>query len=184
MSPNNSSQSAGADEKDRDKDSRWTLHRRKTNRYRGLQASMFDTDHQITTFCVLTQHSTVQWHTVPSLHTTPIFCSTELHPCIYCSHSPKTTVKDKAVPLYTMKTSPQAQLQLHSSVTSAENTDKWSAASMLGKDPQHPLNSRPDVPRAGLMFWIESKSHASANKQTTYGPASRLSLYWLRCHWQ
>jgi hypothetical protein len=32
-------------------------------------------------------------------------------------------------------------------------------------------------PRDGLMFWIESKSLASAKKQTTYGPASRLSLY-------
>jgi len=42
---------------------------------------------------------------------------------------------------------------------------------MLGKDPQHPLNRRPDVPRAGLMFWIESKSVASAKKQTAYGPA-------------
>jgi hypothetical protein len=52
-----------------------------------------------------------------------------------------------------------------------------SAASTLGKDPQHPLNRRPDVTRAGLMFWIESKYLASANKQTTYGPASRLSLH-------
>jgi hypothetical protein len=30
-----------------------------------------------------------------------------------------------------------------------------SAASMLGKDPQHPLNRRPDIPRAALMFWTE-----------------------------
>jgi hypothetical protein len=52
-----------------------------------------------------------------------------------------------------------------------------SAASNVGKDPQHPLNSRPDVPRAGLMFWIESKSLVSTNKPTTYGPALRLSLY-------
>jgi len=37
---------------------------------------------------------------------------------------------------------------------------------MLGKDPQHPLNRRPDVPMAGLMFWIESKSVASAKKQS------------------
>jgi len=49
-----------------------------------------------------------------------------------------------------------------------------SAASMLGKGPQHPLNWRPDMPRAALMFWIESKSLASAKKQTSYGPASRL----------
>jgi hypothetical protein len=59
VSANSSSQSARADGKDRDRDSRWTLHRRKTNMYRGLLASMFDTDHQIKTFCVLTQHSTV-----------------------------------------------------------------------------------------------------------------------------
>jgi hypothetical protein len=52
-------QSARADEKARDKNSRLALHRRKTNMHRGFQASMFDTDHQITTFCVLTQHSTV-----------------------------------------------------------------------------------------------------------------------------
>jgi hypothetical protein len=48
---------------------------------------------------------------------------------------------------------------------------------MMGKDPQHPLNRRLDVPRAGLMFQIESKSIASAKKQTTFGPASILSLY-------
>jgi hypothetical protein len=32
------------------------------------------------------------------------------------------------------------------------------------------------------MFWIDSKSLSSAKKQTTYGPTSRLSLYWLSCH--
>jgi hypothetical protein len=75
----------------------------------------------------------------------------------------------------------EARSQLHSSVTSAdiEINDKphASAASTLGKDPQHTLNRRPDVPRAGLMFWIDSKSLSSAKKQTTYGPTSRLSLY-------
>ena len=55
----NSGQSARADEKDRDKDIRQALHRRKTNMHRSFQASMSDTDHQITTFSVLTQHSTV-----------------------------------------------------------------------------------------------------------------------------
>jgi hypothetical protein len=59
MRPNNSSQSATVDEKARDKDSRGALLRRKTNMHRGFEASMFDTDHHITTFCVLTQHSTV-----------------------------------------------------------------------------------------------------------------------------
>jgi len=47
---------------------------------------------------------------------------------------------------------------------------------MLEKDPQHPLNRRPDVPMAGVTFWMESKAVASAKKQTAYGPAS-LSLH-------
>jgi hypothetical protein len=64
MSPNNCGQSAWADDKTREKDSRWPLHRRKNNMHRGFQAPMFDTDHQITTFCVSTQYSTVGWHTV------------------------------------------------------------------------------------------------------------------------
>jgi len=51
------------------------------------------------------------------------------------------------------------------------------AASRLEKDPQHPLNRRPDVPRAGLMLWIESNSLAYTKKQTAQGLASRLSLY-------
>jgi hypothetical protein len=118
MSPNNSSHSARADEKARHKDSRRVLHRRKTNMHRSFQASTFDTHHQITTFCVLTQHSTVAWHTVPWLHIALIFCRTELCPRRYWSHSYKTMVKGKA----------EAQLQLHWSVTSAENTDKWSAS--------------------------------------------------------
>ena len=40
-----------------------------------------------------------------------------------------------------------------------------SAASTLRKDPEHPLNKRPDVPRAGLMFWIERMSLASAKNK-------------------
>jgi len=61
MSPNNSGQSARADEKARDKHSRWALHRRKTNMHRGFQPSMFNTDQKIATFSVLKQHSTVEW---------------------------------------------------------------------------------------------------------------------------
>jgi hypothetical protein len=52
-----------------------------------------------------------------------------------------------------------------------------SAVSTLKKDPQHPLNGRSDVSRAVLTFWIEGKSLASANKQTTYGTAYILSLH-------
>ena len=104
MSPNNSGQSARADEKDRDQDSRWALHRRKTNLHRGFQASMFNADHQITKFCVFTQHSTVGWHNVPWLHTASIFCGAELLPHRYWTHSSKTMVKGKVIPVYTMKT--------------------------------------------------------------------------------
>jgi len=86
------------------KDSRWALHRKKTNTHRGFQASMFNIDHQITAFCVLTQHRTVGWHTVPWLHTVLIFCGKELGPSRYWSHSSKTMVKGKVVPVYTMKT--------------------------------------------------------------------------------
>jgi hypothetical protein len=57
-----------------------------------------------------------------------------------------------------------------------------SAVSILGIEPQHPLNRKPDVSRAGLMFWIEEKSLAAAKERTTYGPAYRLSLYLLNCH--
>jgi len=99
MSPNNSGQSATADEKARDKDSRWALHRRKTNMHSGLQASRFDTEHQITTFCVFTQHSTVGCHIVPWLHVVLIFCETELRPRRCWSHSYKTMVKNKVVPV-------------------------------------------------------------------------------------
>jgi len=92
MSPNNSGQGTRADEKARHKDSRWALCRRKTNTHRGFQASMIDTDHQITTFCVLTQHRTGGWHIVPWLYTILIFCGTELGPSRYWSHSSKTMV--------------------------------------------------------------------------------------------
>jgi len=68
----------------------------------------------------------------------------------------------------------------------AENRDSdqphASAASTLGKDPQHPLKRRPDVPTAGQMFWLESNSLYTIKKQTTNGPASRLSLHQLRCN--
>jgi hypothetical protein len=60
--------------------------------------------HQITKFCVLTQHTTVQWHTVPWLHTALIFCAKEFRPCRYSSHSSNTMVKGEVVPMYTMKT--------------------------------------------------------------------------------
>jgi hypothetical protein len=76
--------------------------------YRSCQASMFDTDHQITTFCVLTQHSTAGWHTVPSMHTALIFCSIDLCPWRYCSHSCKTTVKVKLSLCTAWRRSPQA----------------------------------------------------------------------------
>jgi hypothetical protein len=76
-SPNNRCESNRANGKDRDKNSRWALHRKKRHMHRCCQNSMFDTDHQITTVCVFTEHSTVQWHTVPWLHTALIFCGTE-----------------------------------------------------------------------------------------------------------
>jgi len=91
-------------EKTRDKESRWALHRRKSHKQRHSQASMFDTDHQIATFCVLTQHSTVEWHTVLWPHTALIFCGKELRPCRYWSHSSNAMVKVKDVPVCTMKT--------------------------------------------------------------------------------
>jgi hypothetical protein len=69
-----------------------------------LQASMFDTDHQETTFCVFTQHNTVGWHTAQWLHIALILCGTELRPRRYWSHSFKTVVKGKFVTVCTMKT--------------------------------------------------------------------------------
>jgi len=38
-------------------------------------------------------------------------------------------------------------------------------------------------PRAGLMYWREGKSAASANKQTKCGPASRLPPYLVATLW-
>jgi hypothetical protein len=52
----------------------------------------------------------------------------------------------------------------------------------MGIEPQHPPNRKPDVSRAGLMFWIEGKFLAAAKERTTYGPGYRLSLYLLSCH--
>ena len=100
----NSGQSTRADEKLRDKDSRWAIHRRKNKMNGGFTASMSNTDHHKTTLCVLTQHSTAEWHNVPWLHSALIFCGTELRPHRYWSHSFKTIVKGKDVPVYTMKT--------------------------------------------------------------------------------
>ena len=186
MNPNNSGYGAREDEKVTDKGSRWALHRRKSHIHRGFQASTFDTDHQIT-LCVLTQHSTVGWHTVPWLHTAIIFCGTELCPCRYWSHSSNTMVKGKDVPVYTMKT------YRGSTVTTAlicnrSRKQRWVIRLMqqlierLGRiNKIHWIKGQMD-PRAGLMYWREGKSPASANKQTTCGPASRLSLYWLSCH--
>ena len=172
MSPNNSSQSTRAGEKARDKDSRWALHRKKTNMHRGFQASMFNTDHQITTFCVLTRHGTVEWHTVPWHHVALIFCGTELHPCRYWSHSSNTMVKGKDIPVYTMK------LFRGSTVTTElicnlSRKQKWvinhthQLLQCWGRIHNIHWMGVHMGPRTGLMFWIESKSLASATKQTT-----------------
>ena len=61
-------------------------------------------------------------------------------------------VNGKFVPVYTIRHTGEAQLQLQRSVTSAENRElsdqpQASAASTLRKDPQHPLNRRPDGPK-------------------------------------
>src|SRR5215467_5686511 len=63
-------------------------------RYRSSDNNIqcFDT----TQYCRMTHCSITPHH--------PIFCSTELRPCRYCSHSHKTTVKGNAVPLNTIKT--------------------------------------------------------------------------------
>jgi len=155
---------------------------------RGFQAYMFDTDHQIT-FCVLTQHSTVQWHTVPWLHTALIFCKAELRPHRHWSHTSNTMVEGKDVPVCTMKT------YRGSTVTTALICNlcrklRW-LISLMHQLFQHwgRIHNiywiRGQMGRrAGLRFWIKGKSTASANKQTTFGPASRLSLYWLSCHWK
>ena len=67
-----------------------------------VKPSIFDTDIQI--FCVMTQHSTAEWHNVPWLHNTLIFGGTELCPHRYWSHFSKTIVNGKDVSVYTMKT--------------------------------------------------------------------------------
>jgi hypothetical protein len=163
-----------------DKDSRSAIHRRKTNMHRGFQASLINTDCQITTFCVLTQHSTVQWHTVPWLLSTLICCLTELHPNRYWSHSSNTMVEDKDVPVYTMKTFSG------STVTTAmicnHSRKLRRVISLMHQLFQHWGRTHNIHWIKGQMFWLKGKSTASANKQTAYGPASRLSLYWLSCH--
>jgi hypothetical protein len=69
-------------------------------------------------------------------------------------------VKGKAVPVYTMKTfrgsTVTTALICNLSRKQVSDQPHASAASTLGKDPQHPLNRRPDVPRACLMFWINA----------------------------
>ena len=155
----------------------------------GFQASMYNTDHHKTTLCVLTQHSTVGWHTVPWLHTALIFCGTELCPHKYWSHSSNTMVKGIDVPEYTMKT------YRRSTVTTAAICNlsrKWSWVNRLKHQlfqcwgRIHNIYWIEDQigRRAGLIFWIERMSLASAKKQTTCSPASILSLYWLSCHWK
>jgi len=189
MSPTNIGQSATVDEKARGKDNRWALHRRKSHMQRGFQASKFETDNQIT-FSVLTQHSTVEWHTVPWLHTALIFCRTEWHTCRYWSHSSNTIVKGKDVPVYTMKTYTQeVQLQLHWSATSADNIDEWSASCIsccIAGEGSHNIHwTRGQMGyKAAVMFWIEKMCLVFAKKQDTYGPALKLSLYWLSWHWK
>jgi len=91
-------------------------------------------------------------------------------------------VKFKDVPVYTMKT------YRGSTVTAAlicNLSRKWRWMITLTKQllerlggihSNHWIKSQMG-PRAGPMFWREGKSPASANKQTTCGPASRLSLY-------
>jgi len=48
---------------------------------------------------VMQNNNTVPWH-----HTTLIFCGKELCPGRYWSHSSKTRIQDKIVPVYSMKT--------------------------------------------------------------------------------
>ena len=127
MGPNNSGQSARADEKARDKDNRWALHRRKSHMHRRFQASMFDTDHQIATLCFDTTQYCRMTHTVPRLHFALIFCGTELH--IHIGVIPPKQGKKVKMSLCTpWRHLGGAQLQLHWSVTSAENRGEWSAS--------------------------------------------------------
>jgi hypothetical protein len=104
MSPNNCGQSARADENVTDKDCRWTSHRRNTNMHRGFQASVFDTYRHITTFSVLTQRSTVGWHTCFMTTHHPHFLWDRIPSHGYCSHSSKTKAKSQVVRGYTTKT--------------------------------------------------------------------------------
>ena len=143
----------------------------------------------VTIFCVW--HNTVQQNNnnVPLHHTTCIFSRTELRPHRFWSHSSKTTVKHKIVPVYTMNTYRGSTVTLHWSVTSAEKTAKRSASCIscfIAGELSHIIHWTTGQmgPRFGLMFWVEGKSLASAKKQTTCGPASRLSLYWLSYHWK
>jgi len=148
---------------------------------------MFDTGIQITTFCVMTQHSTAEWHTVVWLHTTLTFCVTELLTHRYWSHSSITMVKGKDAPVYTMKTY-RGNTVTTALMCNIGRKQSWVISLMqqlfecLGRIHNiHRIKGQMG-PRAGLMFWREGKSPASVNKQTVYGPASRLSLYWLSCH--
>jgi hypothetical protein len=188
MTPNSCSQSATADETAIDKDSTWALHRGTTNMHRCFQTSMFNTDHHITTFCVLSQHSTVERHTVPWLHIALNFSRTEWCPCIYCSHSSNTMVKGKDVPVYTMKTF-RGSTVTAAVICNLSRKQKWVINLM------HQLFQRWGRKHkiywtghmglwAVLMFWREGKFLISGRKQTTYGPASRLSLYSLSCQWK
>jgi hypothetical protein len=187
MRPNNSGHSPRADEKARNKDSTWLLHRRKTNMHRGSQASMFNTNQQIT-FCVLSQHTTVEWLTVPWLHIALNFSRTELRPCRYCSHSSNTMVRGKDVPVYTMKTC-RGSTVTTALIYNLSRKQKWVINLMHQLLQQwgriHKIYWTGHMGlRAGLMFWREGTFLASGKKQTTYGPASRLSLYWLSCQWE
>jgi hypothetical protein len=105
MSTNNSRHSATADEKARDKDSRWALHRRKTNMHRGFKASMSNTDHKIRTVSVLTQHSTVGWQTHCSNTThCPHFLWHRITSMWISELFLQKMVIGKDVPVYTIKT--------------------------------------------------------------------------------
>jgi hypothetical protein len=95
-------------------------------------------------------------------------------------------VKAKHIPVHTMKThagSTVTNAHIHKLNRKQEvsNQPQPSAVSILGIEPQHPLNRKPDVSRAGLTFWIEGKSLAAAKERTTDGPAYRLTLYLLSC---
>jgi hypothetical protein len=102
------------------KDSKWALHRRKTNMYSCFQASMFETDHQIKTFCVFTQHSTVQWHTVPWLHNTVLYNDTLFH--------------DYTTPPFSMW---QNYVHIHTEVNPPKQSNRYSCSCVRHEDIQH-----------------------------------------------